>query len=100
MCFAAVKVSVPGILAQTWGSPAHVSPVMVVTGPAISISVLVGTLAILYTQRSDGGTGPSPTNSNSFFACCAMSLISCLMVGYMPKPSQDLPGLNRIRNMM
>ena len=95
VCFAAVKVSVPGILAQTWGSPAHVSPVMGLTGPAISIAVLLGALAIFYTQRRDGGAGPSVTNANPFFyACCAMSLVSGLMVSNIPKPSKDLPGLS------
>lgn len=85
-CFSAIKVSVPGILAQAWGHPAHVSPVMGATGPSIGLSVLAGANGLYYAQR-DG------TSITFFYICAAMSVASCVVVTFLPKPPQDLPGL-------
>ena len=90
VCFSAVKVSVPGVLAGAWHGPQHVSAVMGLTGPAIAISVLVGALAIFYSQRGSAAV----TSVNPFFyACCAMSLLSCVVVTHLPQVDRNLKGL-------
>eukprot|EP00937_MAST-01D_sp_MAST-1D-sp2_P004466 g4466.t1 len=93
VCFAAVKVSVPGLLAGAWGRPAHVSPVMGVTGPAITVAAVVGSVAIYYTHH-DGANAGNSTSANPFlYACVAMSLLSLGLVTKLPKPPADTPNL-------
>ena len=92
VCFSAVKVSVPGVLAGAWHGPQHVSPVMGLTGPAIAISVLIGALSIFYSQR--GSTEVTSVNP-FFYACCGMSLLSCIIVSFLPKVDPKLEGLQK-----
>jgi MFS family permease len=91
VCFSAIKVSVPGVLAEIWGSPAHVSPVMGMAGPAIALSVLLGSVGLSSTGKGD----PQPDAKNPFlYACCAMSFLSSLLLKFVLKPPpDDLPGL-------
>merc|ERR1711939_553628 len=83
VCFSAIKVSVPGILRVVWGSPAHVSPVMGLCGPAISVAVLVGSVGLQHTGQGDYST----TAKNPFlYACAFMSVLSCFFAQFALRP--------------